>query len=243
MELFAGLSVCVLVLISLLIATKTFSVWLRTRGLPELLLGLMLLSATVLGYPLTIASTRISATEMPALHIASQALFSFGYACLLLFTLRVFRADAVWAKCLAGLTVGVLVAGVVVYGIEVTGEHPREPREMLGLTLMSSGAIAVAYFWTTLESLGYYRQLRLRLRLGLAEIVVANRVMLWGLMTLAAGLAVIVSATAMLAGSFLSAPIILVCSLLGLVHAGCLFLAFHPPAWYRSWLERGAVAA
>jgi hypothetical protein len=34
MELFAGLSVCVLVLTSLLIATKTFLVWRRTRGLP-----------------------------------------------------------------------------------------------------------------------------------------------------------------------------------------------------------------
>ena len=26
-------------------------------------------------------------------------------------------------------------------------------------------------------------------------------------------------------------------SLLGLVHAGCLFLAFHPPSWYRGWIE------
>jgi hypothetical protein len=203
----------------------------------------MLLSATVLAYPLTIATTRISATSLPALHIASQAFFSFGYACLMLFALRVFRPDVLWAKCLAGLTVSVLVAGVGAYAIEVTGENPRTPQEMVGLTLTSSGAIAVAYFWTTLESLGYYRQLRLRLRLGLVENVVANRVLLWGSMTLAAGLAVIVSAVAMLAGSFLSAPIILVCSLLGLVHAGCLFLALHPPAWYRSWLERGAVAA
>jgi hypothetical protein len=243
MELFAGSSVCVLVLTSLLIAIKTFAVWRRTKGLPELLLGTMLVSATVLGYPVTIASTRVSAAEMPALHIGAQTLFSFGYACLMLFTLRVFRPDALWAKCLAAVTVGVLVFGVAAYVVELSGEHPRDPRDRLGLTLLGSSAIAVAYFWTMLESLAYHRRLRLRLRLGLADVVVANRVLLWGLMSLAAALAVIVSSVAMVAGSFLSAPIVLVCSLLGLAHAGCLFLAFHPPAGYRRWLEQGAASA
>jgi hypothetical protein len=42
---------------------------------------------------------------------------------------------------------------------------------------------------------------------------------------------------------FLSPPIVLVSSVLGLVHAGCLLFAFHPPAWYSSWLERRPVAA
>jgi hypothetical protein len=243
MEMFAGLSVCVLVLTSLLIAIKTFAVWRRTRGLPELLLGTMLLSATVLGYPLAIATSRIPPSEMWALHFASQALFTVGYACLLLFTLRVFRANTPWATCLAGVTLLALVAGAAAYAIELSGENPRAPGELVGLTLLNSAAIAVAYFWTTLEAFRYHRQLRLRLRLGLSEVVVANRVLLWGLMSLAAGMAVIVSTAAMLAGSFLSPPIVLACSVLGLVHAGCLFLAFHPPAWYRSWLEQGSAAA
>ena len=52
MEVFAGLSVCVLVLIALFVAIKTFAVWRRTRGLPELLLGTMLVTATVLGLSL-----------------------------------------------------------------------------------------------------------------------------------------------------------------------------------------------
>ena len=243
MELFAGLSVCLLVLTALGIAIKTFAVWRRTRGMPELLLSTMLVTATVLGYPLAVASSRLSPTELWGIHLLSQTLFTVGYACLLLFTLRVFRPDAVWAKGLAGGTLLALVASSVVYAIELSGENPRRPSEMSSLTLFSSGAILVSYLWTAFESLSYYRQLRLRLRLGLAQAAVANRVLLWGLMAIAAGMAVLISAGTMLAGSFLGPTTITVLSVFGLIHAGCLFFAFHPPAWYRSWLEGGSGAA
>ena len=242
MELFAGLSVLVLVLTALGIAIKTFMVWRRTRGLPELLLGTMLVTATVLGYPLAVASSRISPSDLWFVHFLSQSLFTVGYACLLLFTLRVFRPNAAWAKGLAGVTLLALVATAIVYGIELAGENPRRPNEMKVLTFLSTGAIGVSYFWTTFESLSYYRQLRLRMKLGLAQASVANRVLLWGMMSMAAGLAVIISAATMLAGSFMTAGVITMMSVLGLVHAGCLFFAFHPPAWYRSWLESGAAA-
>jgi hypothetical protein len=57
-------------------------------------------------------------------------------------------------------------------------------------------------------------------------------------MTLSAGIAVVVNAIAMLTGSFMSPLSVSVSSLLGLVHASCLFLAFHPPGWYRGWVEQ-----
>ena len=243
MEIFAGLSVGLLVLAALVVAIRTFALWRRTRGLPELLLSLMLFSATVLGYPTIIASTQVPASQMWSLHVAAQAFMSFGYTCLLLFTLKVFRPDALWARCLVAAALFLLVAGGVAYFLEVTGENPRPAAELLGINLLNTTPIAVAYFWTTLESLTYYRRMRLRLRLGLTDVVVANRVLLWGLMTLAAGLAVLINLVAMLAGSFLSAPIVLVSSCLGIVHACCLFLAFHPPGWYQGWLERTDVVA
>jgi hypothetical protein len=243
MELFAGLSVLVLVLTSLGIAIKTFMVWRRTRGLPELLLGTMLVTATVLGYPLAVASSRIDPSKLWGIHLFSQSCFTVGYACLLLFTLRVFRPTAGWAKVLASGTLLVLVAGTVIYTIELSSGSPRRQSEMIGLTLSTSGAIGVSYIWTMIESLAYYRQLRLRMKLGLAQASVANRVLLWGMMCLAAGLAVVISAISMVAGAFMSAGIITLMSVLGLVHAGCLFFAFHPPAWYRSWLEQGSGAA
>jgi len=242
MEIFAGLSVGLLMLGSLFIATKTFVLWRRSRELPELLLSLMLLLATVIGYPLAIACTRISAIEMLPLHIAYPLAINGGFTCLLLFTLTVFRAKAFWAVCFTGLTMLVLTSSAALYIFEVTRANPRGPSEMIGLSLFNSSGIGVVYFWTTFEALSYYRRLKLQMRLGLAEAVVANRVLLWGLMTLAAGVAVVVNAGSMMTGTFMSAPMVFLSSVLGLVHASCLFLAFHPPDWYRNWVEQGSVA-
>jgi hypothetical protein len=172
------------------------------------------------------------------LHVAGQALMSAGFTGLLLFTLKVFRPNAIWAKGLVGLSLLLFIAGGIAYSIEVTGENPRPPAELLGVNLLNTAPIAFAYFWTTFEALSYHRRLLLQLRLGLSDVVVANRVWLWGQMTLAAGIAVIINLAAMLAGSFLSAPIVIVSSALGIVHASCLFLAFQPPAWYTVWLKR-----
>lgn len=243
MEIFAGLSVLLLVLVSLFIAVKTFRLWLRTRGLPELLLTIMLLSATVLGYPLVIAGTRISSDAMWPVLLSGQTMMCIGYACLLLFTLNVFRPTALWAKVLVALTMLLILGVSVSYFIEVTGDNPPEPGTMSATTRLTSLPIAIAYFWTMIESLSYHRRMRLQVRLGLTDVVVANRVLLWGLMCLAAGVAVVISNVAMaMQGMLLSPPIVLVCSVLGLAHAGCLFLAFHPPDWYRSWLVKGPAA-
>jgi hypothetical protein len=242
MEIVAGLSVGFLILVALFVATKTFALWARTRGLPELLLGLYLSCATVLGYPLMIASTQVPATQMWPLHLSGQTVTSVGLACLLFFTLNVFRPQAVWARCLVGLSLVLSATAGVAYFIELTGENPRPTAELIGINLVTAAPIAFAYLWTTCESLSYYRRLRLRLRLGLAEITVVNRMLLWGLMTLAAGIAVVLGVVGMLAGSFLSAPAVLVLSCLGMVHACCLFLAFQPPSWYRDWLTRRAAA-
>jgi hypothetical protein len=238
MEVFAGLSVGLLVLAALVVVMRTFALWRRTRGLPELLLGLYLSGATVLGYPLVVAMTQIPASKAWGLHVGAQAVMGLGFACLLLFTLRVFRPDTLWARVVVGLCLLTLATAGFVYFREVTGESPRPPSELLGVNMLTTGPIAVAYFWATFESLSYHRRLRLRLRLGLAEAVVVNRLLLWGVMTLAAGMAVVINLVAMLSGVFMSAPIVLVSSGLGIVHACCLFLAFHPPHWYRAWLSR-----
>jgi hypothetical protein len=237
-EIVAALSVGVLFLSALTIAIKTFSLWRRTRQLPELLLSTMLFSVTVIGYPLAIVCTMVPATKLLAIHLAYPLAINGGFVCLLLFTLRVFRPEVRWAECLAGLTMVALAVSTVAYIVEVTGENPRPMPEMLGVALLDSVAIAVAYFWTTFESFGVYHRLRRQLRLGLTEPIVVDRVRLWGLMTLAAGIAVIMNVLAMLTGTLLSPPMVAVSSVLGLLHAGFLFLAFYPTGWYRDWVER-----
>jgi hypothetical protein len=242
METVAGISVAVLILTALFVAIKTFSLWHRTRAVPELLLGSYLMCATVLAYPLLIASSRISPSQMWPLHVGGQVVMSIGFTCLLFFTLKVFRAEApLWATCFVGACLLSFTVGGVAYFREMTGQDPRPAAELLHINLANTLPIAATYFWTTIESLTYHRQLKLRHRVGLADAVIVNRVLLWGLMTLAAGAAVLISLVGMLSGAFLSTPLILVLSSLGIVHAACLFLAFHPPAWYsRSLLAEEA---
>jgi hypothetical protein len=243
MELLAGLSVGLLIASALIIAVKTFALWRRSRALPELLLSVMLVSATVVGYPLAVACHQIPASRIWPIHVAYPLAINLGFASLLFFTLRVFRPGVAWAKCLVGLSLLLLAVSAVAYIRQATGENPRGPAELVGLGLLNTTPIAVAYFWTTIESLGWYRRLLRQLRLGLTDAHVADRMLLWGLMTLSAGIAVVINAGAMLAGTFMSPPIVSVSSALGLVHASCLFLAFHPPGWYRGWVEQRYAAA
>lgn len=243
MEIFAGLSVLVLLLIALFVTIKTYALWFRTRGLPELLLALYLTCATVLGYPLAIAMGQIPAAENRALHVATQVIMAFGWTCLLLFTLNVFRKGVVWAWCVVGASMSLILAGGGAYIAEVLGENPRPPAEMIELVAFNSIPSAIAYLWTTWEAFGYHLRLKLRLQLNLADPVVVNRMLLWGIMTLSAGVAVVISMVAMLFGHYLSPAVVVGCSAMGLIHAGSLFLAFHPPGWYRRWLEQGAPAA
>lgn len=240
MELFAGLSVVILVLTALVIATKTYLLWYRTRGLPELLLALYLTCATVTGYPLAIAMSQIPPSENWLIHVAAEVVMGLGWVWLLLFTLNVFRPGALWAWCVVSVALLFVVLAGVGYVIEVTAENPRNFEELTLLIALNAIPSAIAYFWTTIEAFVCHRRLKMQLRLGLTNVVVVNRVLLWGTMALAAGVALVISIGAMLAGYYLSPAVILVSSVLGVVHAGCLFFAFHPPVWYKGWLERQA---
>ena len=75
-----------------------------------------------------------------------------------------------------------------------------------------------------------------------ADAIVVNRVLLWGLMGMAAGLAVLANMISIMLGSFMSPSMVTFSSGLGLVHAICLFLAFHPPAWYKAWVQQRSAA-
>jgi hypothetical protein len=92
-------------------------------------------------------------------------------------------------------------------------------------------------------ALRYYRRLRLRLTMGLADPVATNRVLLWGLiglLTLANSVGVI-AATLLGLWTTSAAPALAMLTMgaLTVVAAMGLF-AFRPPARYVAWVERRA---
>ena len=110
-----------------------------------------------------------------------------------------------------------------------------------GLSLVISG---VGYAWTGIESLRHYATYRRRLALGLADPVVVNRMLLWGLMGLATVVVVVVDSVLLYAASELAREvgIPLVTSGGGLLVGILLTLAFFPPPRYLAVVRRRAAA-
>jgi hypothetical protein len=112
--------------------------------------------------------------------------------------------------------------------------------------------------WVSIESFRYYLLLRRRLRLGLADPVLANRFLLWAIWAAAVFLNLSADPAARLAYAIsagmgggelsaeIAAPIVLVTisvtMALGAVSAVTLFLTFFATESYRRWVESGSTS-
>ena len=215
----------------------------RTRALPELLIGSGLLVLGAIGYPLAIA---VQATaDAPALQTGlsvMHALFqTLGQGAIAVFTWRVFRPDAGWAR---GLVIG-FFAGLAALaawqtanpGWAVFAATQSGPWQYLAaFTLFSLG-------WAGAEALLYQRKLVRRLALGLADAVSADRIRLWSISILAAFLISATVSAFRAAGHALDPRAMgILLGPLGLVSAGTMWLAFLPPERYLRWVAARAGA-
>jgi hypothetical protein len=91
MEAFAAGAIGLLVLVSLAVSCRLL--WLRAKGsgMPELLLGTMLLLTVGIVYPALIAASRAPAETARVLFGVSSVCTNGGFALLFVFTWRVFR--------------------------------------------------------------------------------------------------------------------------------------------------------
>ena len=159
---------------------------------PETLLGLAFLVGGTLGgsvgqYVFVAAGSH--PPEVMGLIVFTYAVASvLGIALYNAFTWRVFRAGEPWAAALVGMILccGIgIIAWLGATGAFETGVQQRSQR--LALTLAS----AIGPIWATVEGLRYHRVMKKRLALGLADPVVTNRFLLWGLGSLCASLIVL----------------------------------------------------
>jgi hypothetical protein len=243
---FAGAAIGLLVLISLAVGLRLVALRIRGGGSPELLLGLMLLLTVGIGYPGLIAAERASAEWARSLYVIANLGVNAGFAMLYVFTWRVFRADSGWARSLAGLGVLALFANVVVRVADALGRPElRPPSEMVAQSLIQTSLVVVPYAWTAWESIRYYERMRRRVRLDLADPVVCNRFLLWGLTSVfvIAGVALNSAALALRINIFETPAILFASSATGLAQAVLLLLAFLPPRSYLDWVRSGAPTA
>ena len=117
------------------------------------------------------------------------------------FTRTVFRPQAGWARWLVRVA-GVLLAAQAAIGVARAFSVPPSQfgNADLGFSLRQ-GVTAFSYAWTALEALRYRSLMVRRLALGLAEVEVANRFLLWAI----AGIGAFAGSSTMSAVSFMGA--------------------------------------
>jgi hypothetical protein len=215
----------------------------RSRGLPELLIGLAYASAPGIGYPLVVAGRMLPDRADQLLTVwLGQPLIVFGCACFLFFNAKVFRPGASWSTAVSSLGSAVLAVGgaIAVWGYTSTSDPAlATARSSIGTGAMVA-VLGAAYAWTAFEGIRYRGMMRRRQAIGLADPMVANRFLLWAFAGLVSMAWNTISAIYLFAGQNIGVhPVpVIATSIGGLVCTILQVLIFMPPAWYTRWITR-----
>jgi len=205
----------------------------RTRELPETTLGLAFLLLGAIGYPLATAARReLLPTDAGNAALMAAGLLAQNLACLAMYlnTAATFRAGARWARVLGGAAAAGLAASYAGQAAATRfAPHATGVAYYLGLAIRAG-----AFAWSASEGLRYYTRARRRLRLGLADPVVTNRFLLFGLGTAGVFAAFVIFWIGQLTTANVaeSTWVLAATSVVGIVSAVATWLAFLPPAAY-----------
>lgn len=239
----AAFGVGCMILACMAVGVRLVALAVRRRQLPELALGGSYLLFGALGYPLG-AVARASAAEGAAdagswLAVA-LAIQNLGIVSCYVFNARVFRPG--WS----GIAIASTGAGLLLVSWLGHGVHPGwAGAESHGFWYyLGLGTRAAAFVWGAVEAFRYRAQLERRARIGLADVVVANRMLLWGAtyVLIALGFGVYAWGTRW-SGGVNSPVVVLPLATCGVGAAAMMTLTFFPPAAYRRWLARQAERA
>ncbi|HXX47126.1 MAG TPA: hypothetical protein VEN47_02795 [Myxococcota bacterium] len=234
-------------LVSAIVGVRLIARSVESRGVPELLAGLSYIAAPALGYPMCIVAPMISNRTLSVpVYVTGEVFLVSGCCCFLFFTVKVFRPGMQWAYFCAAVGSAVLVwSGIGITRAFLSSTVPAEVAELAKTPLAAMVLVLMlSYVWTALEGMRYYRMMRKRMALGLADAVVTNRFLLWGFSGLTSLAWISVSAFFLAIGANIGTdPIpVTVTSAGGIVNTVFLVLIFMPPSAYTRWVERSARA-
>jgi hypothetical protein len=247
---FGGLAQVIYLVAAFVLSAHLLARGRRQRDLAPLLLGLQLLLAMGFGYLLCGAGTSLAVLvkgPSPGLVVgllaSGNAATALGLTAALVFNWRVFSSGARWPLVLGGLLVGAMLVGYA--GAAATGAFGGELYGNAWFLLLNAGMLVIN-LWVGIEPLVYYGKARKRIALGLAEPLVVDRFLLWGLGSLARAALILLGglADALLQGltgdarEVVTAGTLAVASLLGLATAAAYWLTFNPTPAYVRWVER-----
>ena len=232
----AGLALLWSCVLGLYVGVRTLLVWRGTRGTPELAIGINVLSISIGGVlfaAFTASPGFAEAAIGTTLRVVMVAMLVVHQLALAIGSWRIFRPNARWPLLVVAWVAGMMFAvTILVFQPHVAPADRSELYEATRLVLL---------LWTTWECFRYRALLVRRVRLGLAEPMIAHRIGLWGV----AGVVQIVSCSLPLLALvvhgvplFSEAVILYVTSVLAIVGSTSIALAFFPPAAYVRRVER-----
>jgi hypothetical protein len=174
-----------------------------------------------------------------ALGIASRVGVAASVLCMIAFTRVTFRPDGSAARVVTWLLVGALLAGF--FGSGLAGDWIGVRSDLAWLWLEQC-ALVLGLGWAALESGRYHLLMRRRVKLGLAEPLVANRFLLWSVY---AGLFCLGQLQWDISLVFYGAVSTLDVLTVGMTVAAeaALFMAVFPPVWYARRVRAAAGAS
>jgi hypothetical protein len=223
--------------VALFVGVRLLALAARTREAPELLIGLGVLGIGPVGFGLqTLAGAASHAGAAELLAGVGALATAVGIWAKLAFNWRVYRRQSRWAALVA-LALGLGVAVHLV--LQPLRGSFRDAIDDVEMTAVRGALQAVALVWGSGEAFVYWGRMRRRARIGLADPVLVNRFLMWATSAGSAGLGTAVGVVASLAAGAtpMEMPSILVSSsAFGFVAALGMWLAFAPPAAYRTWV-------
>ena len=237
-------------LVALAVGVRLLLLAHRTRELPELLMGIGVLGIGPVGFGLLVGAEQAHATSPALFRVllgAGTLALSCGAFAKFVFNWRVYHPANVRVRGLV-IFAGLVLLGAFVYSGFVDGF--ADAMDVSAHWAIRSSLLIACLLWGSAESFAYWTKMRRRVRLGLADPVVANRFLLWAIGAAAAGTGSLIGTiTQLVTGSQSTGVgwVMMSSSMHGLVAAIAIGLAFIPPAPYRRYVrgraERSANSA
>jgi len=216
----------------------------RTRGVPELAMGASFIVGGFFGFLFLLVGNPAAGLAMAApvselLFRLGMSLIGVGVCFTYVFVWQTFRPDSSLVRTLS-LTAMVCILA----SFWAVWSHPIEAALVDPVHLFGEAVRMGGLLWGCIEALRYYAAMRRRLALRLADPVVTNRFLLWGI---AMGAGVVTSLT----GLFMTvsgrvdpdAWPYLILGIFATISPIAQWFAFFPPRGYCEWIESSAAEA
>ena len=234
----AGIATLVFIVAGTAVGIRLLRLARRTRGVPELRIGLGLLLICGVAYPVGLASQADAVPDAlrRILLFLSIAGLAGGSINIVMFVRDVFRPEEAWARGVAGFLISAFLGLAAMVPLLLM----RGAIDPTGGFFVARQILMLAVFgWSGVESALYWRKLMRRAAVGLADGEVVNRVGLWCVSSVASAVSTVTTLAFGLAGAnpFQHPAVLLVVAFGGLLSSVVLVLAFLPPERYRVWVR------